>query len=76
MCARIIPFPDLDADGVERLIDRSRLSRQNRVIAREYLSGEKIVDIAVLREVCMDRSAVGKRIKNEIMPELKRVASL
>ncbi len=76
MCARIIPFPDLDAEGVERLIDRSRLSRQNRVIAREYLCGEKIVDIAVLREVCLDRSAVGKRIKNEIIPELKRVASL
>ena len=76
MCARIIPFPDLDAEGVERLIDRSRLSRQNRVIAREYLRGEKIIDIAVLREVCMDRSAVGKRIKNEIIPELKRVASL
>lgn len=76
MCARIIPFPDLDADGVERLIDRSRLSRQNRVIAREYLHGEKIIDIAVLREVCMDRSAVGKRIKNEIMPELKRVSDL
>lgn len=34
MCARIIPFPDLDAEGVERLIARSRLSRQNRVIAR------------------------------------------
>ena len=76
MCARIIPFPDLDADGVERLIDRSRLSRQNRVIAREHLRGEKIIDIAVMREVCMDRSAVGKRIKNEIIPELKRVASL
>lgn len=76
MSARIIPFPALDADGVESLLERARLSRRNKIIAREYLNGEKIVDIAVLREVSMDRSAVGKRIKNEIMPELKRVASL
>lgn len=76
MGARIIPFPALDADGVESLLKRARLSRRNKIIAREYLNGEKIVDIAVLREVSMDRSAVGKRIKNEIMPELERVAEL
>lgn len=76
MCARILPFPALDADGVDRLVDRARLSRENKIIAREYLRGEKIVDIAVLREISMDRSAVGKRIKNDILPELERVANL
>lgn len=76
MSARIIPFPALDADGVNRLIERARLSRQNKIIAREYLRGEKIVDIAVLREVSMDRSAVGKRIRREILPELERVENL
>jgi len=76
MSARILPFPALDADGVDRLIDRARLSRENKIIAREYLRGEKIVDIAVLREINMDRSAVGKRIKREILPELERVSNL
>lgn len=76
MCAKIIPFPQLDAGGVEKLIDRARLSRENKIIARAYLNGEKIVDIAALRDVHMDRSAVGKRIHNEIMPELERTASL
>ncbi len=76
MCARILPFPALDADGVDRLVARARLSRENKIIAREYLHGEKIVDIAVLREISMDRSAVGRRIKNDILPELERVANL
>lgn len=76
MCARIIPFPTLDADGVDALIERSRLSRENRIIAKAYLNGEKIVDIATLQGVHMERSAVGKRIKNEIMPELERVTNL
>lgn len=76
MCARIIPFSDLDAGGVDRLIDRARLSRENKIIARAYLNGEKIVDIATLRGIHMDRSAVGKRIHNEIMPELERIANL
>lgn len=76
MCARVLPFPTLDADGIDRLVDRARLSRENKIIAREYLRGEKIVDIAVLREISLDRSAVGKRIKNDILPELERVANL
>ena len=76
MCAHILPFPTLDADGIDRLVDRARLSRENKIIAREYLRGEKIVDIAVLREISLDRSAVGKRIKNDILPELERVANL
>ena len=76
MCARILPFPTLDADGIDRLVDRARLSRENKIIAREYLRGEKIVDIAVLREISLDRSAVGKRTKNDILPELERVANL
>ena len=76
MCARILPFPTLDADGIDRLVDRARLSRENKIIAREYLRGEKIVDSAVLREISLDRSAVGKRIKNDILPELERVANL
>ena len=76
MCARILPFPTLDADGIDRLVDRARLSRENKIIAREYLRGEKIVDIAVLREISLDRSTVGKRIKNDILPELERVANL
>lgn len=76
MCGKIIPFSDLDAGGVDRLIDRARLSRENKIIARAYLNGEKIVDIATLRGIHMDRSAVGKRIHNEIMPELERIANL
>lgn len=76
MRAKIIPFPTLDADGVNALIERSRLSKENKVIAKAYLNGEKIVDIATLQGVHMERSAVGKRIKNEIMPELERTASL
>lgn len=76
MCARIIPFPTLDADGVDALIERARLSQENKIIAKAYLNGEKIVDIATLQGVHMERSAVGKRIKNEIMPELERTTSL
>ena len=76
MSARIIPFPALDADGANRLIERARLSRENRIIAREYLRGEKIVDIAALREISMDRSTVGKRIRRDILPELERVVNL
>lgn len=76
MGAKIIPFPALDADGADRLVDRARLSRENRIIAREYLRGEKIVDIAALREISMDRSTVGKRIRREILPELERVANM
>lgn len=76
MCAKIIPFPQLDAGGVNQLIDRARLSKENKIIARAYLNGEKIVDIATLRGIHMDRSAVGKRIHNEIMPELERIANL
>lgn len=76
MGAKIILFPALDADGADRLVARARLSRENRIIAREYLRGEKIVDIAALREISMDRSTVGKRIRREILPELERVANM
>ena len=76
MGAKIILFPTLDADGADRLVARARLSRENRIIAREYLRGEKIVDIAALREISMDRSTVGKRIRREILPELERVANM
>lgn len=76
MCGKIIPFSDLDAGGVDRLIDRARLSRENKIIARAYLNGEKIVDIATLREISLDRSVVGKRIKKDILPELERIANL
>lgn len=76
MSAKVILFADLDAKGVDKLIDRARLTRENKIIAKAYLNGEKIVDIATLRGVNMDRSAVGKRIHNEIMPELERIANL
>lgn len=76
MCAKIIPFPNLDAKGVDKLIDRARLTRENKIIAKAYLNGEKIVDIAALRGVNMDRSAVGKRLKGDILPELERIANL
>ena len=61
MCARILPFPTLDADGIDRLVDRARLSRENKIIAREYLRGEKIVDIAVLRASADDLRAHQRR---------------
>lgn len=76
MSAKIILFAELDAKGVDKLIDRARLTRENKIIARNYLKGEKIVDIAALREVNLDRSTVGKRIKKDIVPELERVANL
>lgn len=76
MSAKIILFAELDAKGVDKLIDRARLSKENKIIARNYLKGEKIMDIAALRGVNMDRSTVGKRIKKDIVPELERVANL
>lgn len=76
MCGKIIPFSELDSGGVDRLIRRARLSKTNKTIARAYLNGEKIVDIAALRGINLDRSAVGKRIRNEILPELERTAGL
>lgn len=76
MSARILPFPTLDAAGVDELIARARLPENDKIIARAYLNNEKIVDIAALREISMDRSAVGKRIRRDILPELERVANL
>lgn len=76
MCGKIIPFSELDSGGVDRLIRRARLSKTNKTIARAYLNGEKIVDIAALHGINLDRSAVGKRIRNEILPELERTAGL
>ena len=76
MSARIPPFPALDAAGVDKLISRARLPESDKIIARAYLNNEKIVDIAALREISMDRSAVGKRIRRDILPELERVANL
>ena len=76
MRARILPFPPLDAAGVDKLISRARLPESDKIIARAYLNNEKIVDIAALREISMDRSAVGKRIRRDILPELERVANL
>ena len=76
MSARILPFPALDAAGVDKLISRARLPESDKIIARAYLNNEKIVDIAALREISMDRSAVGKRIRRDILPELERFANL
>lgn len=76
MSARILPFPALDAAGVDKLISRARLPESDKIIARAHLNNEKIVDIAALREISMDRSAVGKRIRRDILPELERVANL
>ena len=71
---RIIPFPDLDANGIEALIDRSCLGDDNRQIARLYLiRGKKLVEIGVDDLVRLDRSTVGKRLRKEVIPELERV---
>ena len=71
---RIIPFPDLDAQGIEALIDRSCLDDENRQIARLYLiRGKRLVEIGVDNLVRLDRSTVGKRLHKEVIPELERV---
>lgn len=74
---RIIPFPDLDAQGIETLIDRSCLADDNRQIARLYLiRGKKLVEIGVDDLVRLDRSTVGKRLRKEVIPELERVKKI
>lgn len=74
---RIVPFPDLDANGIEDLIDRSCLGDDNRQIARLYLiRGKKLVEIGVDELVCLERSTVGKRLRREVIPELERIRRL
>lgn len=74
---RIVPFPDLDANGIEALIDRSCLGDDNRQIARLYLiRGKKLVEIGVDELVCLERSTVGKRLRREVIPELERIRRL
>ena len=74
---KVIPFPDLDARGVEDLINRSRMSTENRQIARLYLiEGKNLVEIGVDDLVRLDRSTVGKHIRREILPELERVRNI
>lgn len=73
----MIPFPDLDADGVEDLIKRSRMNEDNQQIARLYLiEDKKLVEIGVDDLVRLDRSTVGKRLHRKILPELERVKNL
>lgn len=73
----MIPFPDLDADGVEDLIKRSRMNEDNQQIARLYLiEDKKLVEIGVDDLVRLDRSTVGKRLHRKILPELERVKKL
>lgn len=74
---KVIPFPDLDARGVEDLINRSRMSTENRQIARLYLiEGKNLVEIGVDDLVRLDRSTVGKHIRRDILPELERVRNI
>ena len=71
---RVVPFPDLDAPGIERLIDRSCLDDENRQIARLYLiKGKRLVEIGVDDLVRLDRSTVGRRLHKEVIPELERI---
>lgn len=73
----MIPFPDLDADGVEDLIKRSRMNEDNQQIARLYLiEDKKLVEIGVDDLVRLDRSTVGKRLHRKILPELERVKNI
>ena len=73
----MIPFPDLDAGGVENLIKRSRMDVDDQQIARLYLiEDKKLVEIGVDDLVRLDRSTVGKRLHRKILPELERVKKL
>ena len=65
MSARILPFPALEAAGVDKLIARARLPESAKLIARAYLH------IAVAGGV-----AANSRIRRDILPELERVANL
>lgn len=70
-------FPDLDANGREKLIRRACLEESDKQIARLYLIHDsKLVDIGVDNKVRLSRSAVGKRIKKNILPELERIRAL
>ena len=74
---RIIPFPDLDARGIEDLIDRSCLDDENRQIALlSLIKGKRLVEIGVDDHVRMDRSTVGKRLRREVIPELERIRKI
>ena len=74
---RVVPFPDLDARGIEELIGRSCLRDDNRQIARLYLIEDKrLVEIGVDDLVRLDRSTVGKRLRKKVIPELERVKKL
>ncbi|MBR4893721.1 MAG: hypothetical protein IKY53_00730, partial [Lachnospiraceae bacterium] len=71
---KILYFPDLDAKGREKLIDRACLRADDKRIAKLYfVKGEDQADIGVDGMVHLSRSAVGKRIKKKIIPELERV---
>lgn len=73
----MVPFPDLDARGIEELIGRSCLRDDNRQIARLYLIEDKrLVEIGVDDLVRLDRSTVGKRLRKKVIPELERVKKL
>ena len=62
-----------------QLYDLAELSRQPLEAEQmtEFIRRSmEIVDIAALREISMDRSTVGKRIRRKILPELERVANM
>lgn len=67
-------FPDLDAKGREKLIERACLDDRDKRIARLYfIHDNKLVEIGEDGKVYLSRSAVGKRMNKKIIPELERV---
>lgn len=74
MFGKILYFPDLDAKGREKLINRACLDDRDKKIARMYLIHDgKFVEIGVENVVRLSRSGVSKRFKRNIIPELERV---
>ena len=71
---RFPQLADLDGDELRRLIKRSRLSKEDRQIAISCLIfNADDADIAVT--VHMDRSTVGRHLRNIIIPHLAELNS-
>lgn len=71
----MIRFPelaDLDAGELKELLKRSRLSREDRQIAISCLVWE-MGYIEIGAAVHMDRTTVSRRMRRNIVPQLRRL---
>lgn len=65
-------FDDLDALALDKLISKAKLSNEDKRIARETLIKKTYyADIGEI--VHLSRTAVSKRLRKTIVPELNRI---